>query len=228
MWIAEIFHSIQGEGRLVGQPSAFVRTSGCNLRCWFCDTPYTSWQPAGDQLSIDQILRRLESYPTRHAVVTGGEPLLSPEVVDLCRALKERAYHVTIETAATIDRPVVCDLMSLSPKLANSTPWRFDGGKEAALHDSRRIVPATIRRFVRDYDYQVKFVIDEPADIDEVTAFLRDYPQIDPERVYLMPQATEREPLVAKYKWLGQACEKLGYRLGQRLHIEMYGNRRGT
>lgn len=228
MWISELFHSIQGEGRLVGQASAFIRTSGCNLRCWFCDTPYTSWQPEGDQLTIAQILERLEGYPTRHAVITGGEPLLSPEIEDLCTALKDRDYHITIETAATIDKPVVCDLMSLSPKLANSTPWTKEGGTEAGQHEARRIVPATIHRFVKDYDYQVKFVIDQLADIDEVTAFLHAYPEIARDRVYLMPQAIEREPLVAKYQWIGEACEQLGYRLGQRLHIEMYGNKRGT
>lgn len=228
MRIAELFHSLQGEGRLVGQPSAFIRTSGCNLRCWFCDTPYASWTPEGENLTVAEILKRLAAWPTRHAVVTGGEPLLAPEIEELCLALKAAGYHVTIETAATVDRPVICDLMSLSPKLGNSTPWTMEGGREAAGHEARRIIPETIRRFVRDYDHQVKFVIDQPADIDEVQAFLRDYPEIAAERVYLMPQATQRAELWAKGQWLAEACKRLGWRFGPRLHIELWGPQRGV
>ena len=89
-------------------------------------------------------------------------------------------------------------------------------------------VPATLRRFVRDYDHQVKFVIDQPKDLDEVGGFLRDYPEIAPDRVYLMPQATEREELRAKSLWIAEACKRLGFRLGPRLHIELWGHVRGT
>src|SRR5258707_13951653 len=82
--ISEIFYSVQGEGSLVGVPSVFVRTSGCNLRCVWCDTPYTSWRPEGDELSLDEILARVDASPqARHVVVTGGEPLIAPEIVEL-------------------------------------------------------------------------------------------------------------------------------------------------
>src|SRR5436309_3167609 len=135
MRIAEIFQSIQGEGLLTGVPSAFVRTSGCNLRCQWCDTPYTSWEPQGETLSVGAILDRLAAFPTRHAVVTGGEPLVAPEIEELCAALRERRYHVTVETAATVFKPVACDLASLSPKLSNSTPHERDGGRWALQHD---------------------------------------------------------------------------------------------
>src|SRR5947209_17377211 len=101
MKIAEIFFSIQGEGRLAGVPSAFVRTSGCNLRCSFCDTPYTSWQPEGENLPLEEVFARLETFPTRHIVVTGGEPLLAPEIELLCAGLRQRSYHITVETATT-------------------------------------------------------------------------------------------------------------------------------
>src|SRR5437660_5052446 len=90
MRIAEIFHSVQGEGRLAGVPSVFVRTSGCNLRCWFCDSGYTSWEPEGDNLTVAEILARIGQFPPRHVVVTGGEPLIAPEIEELCTALRQR------------------------------------------------------------------------------------------------------------------------------------------
>jgi len=121
--IAEIFYSIQGEGKLTGVPSIFIRASGCNLRCTWCDTPYASWNPEGENLSVDQILDRVAQYKSNHIVLTGGEPLIMPDVVELCSALKKQNnYHITIETAATIFKPLALDLASLSPKLANSTP----------------------------------------------------------------------------------------------------------
>src|SRR3990172_578382 len=116
MRIAEIFYSIQGEGRLLGVPSVFIRTSGCNLRCVWCDTPYTSWKPEGEERSFKEIMAAAAKYPARHVVVTGGEPLLAPEIEELTKRLKQRAYHITIESAATIFKPVACDLMSMSPK----------------------------------------------------------------------------------------------------------------
>src|ERR1700716_933574 len=120
MKISEIFYSVQGEGILVGVPSVFVRTSGCNLRCTWCDTPYTSWQPEGEECALEQIVAEVERYPARHVVITGGEPMIAPEIVTLTQMLRERQRHITIETAGTIFVPVACDLMSISPKLANS------------------------------------------------------------------------------------------------------------
>src|SRR5690242_21457481 len=86
--IAELFYSLQGEGALVGVPSVFVRTSGCNLRCSWCDTPYTSWQPEGTELTLEQILDEVKSHPARHVVVTGGEPMILPDVVALTERLR--------------------------------------------------------------------------------------------------------------------------------------------
>src|SRR3954451_21370205 len=122
MRISEIFHSIQGEGKLTGVPSVFVRASGCNLRCVWCDTPYASWKPEGDDVPIDEIVRRVSTYETMHVVLTGGEPMIMPDIVPLCAELKARDHHITMETAATVYEPVKIDLASLSPKLSNSTP----------------------------------------------------------------------------------------------------------
>ena len=122
--IAEIYLSIQGEGLLTGCESVFVRTSGCNLRCWFCDTPFASWNPEGEDLSISEIVRQVRSHDCRHVVLTGGEPMLWSELVPLTTALRREGHHITIETAGTLYLPVHCDLLSLSPKLASSTPDR--------------------------------------------------------------------------------------------------------
>jgi 7-carboxy-7-deazaguanine synthase len=228
MKVAEIFYSIQGEGRLAGVPSAFVRTAGCNLRCHFCDSEYTSWRPEGEPLAVEDVLARLAAFPTRYAVVTGGEPLLLPEVEPLCAGLRERGYHVTIETAATVFRPVACDLASLSPKLSNSTPHDREGGRWAARHDRLRRRPDVIRAFLGRSDYQLKFVIDRPADVDEARALLDELPGVDPARVLLMPQGVTREELDRRGPWLAEVCKQHGFRFCPRLHIELYGNVRGT
>src|SRR5258708_21103264 len=102
MLIAEIFYSLQGEGELTGVPSVFVRTSGCNLRCNWGDTPYASWQPEGRQQTVDEIVREVEKHPARHVVLTGGEPMIAKEIRELAAALKKLGYHITIETAATV------------------------------------------------------------------------------------------------------------------------------
>src|SRR5881394_3201980 len=122
MRIAEIYASLQGEGLLTGTPSVFVRTTGCNLRCWFCDTPYTSWQPEGEQRSWESVRDEVLTRDVEHVVITGGEPMLQRDVVPLSRALAEQGRLITIETAGTIYRPVAAHLMSISPKLANSSP----------------------------------------------------------------------------------------------------------
>jgi 7-carboxy-7-deazaguanine synthase len=129
MRIAELFYSIQGEGKLMGVPSVFIRASGCNLRCSWCDTPYASWDPEGGDVPVDQIVEQADAFNAHHVVVTGGEPMIMPDMAELCAALKRRGRHVTIETAATVYRPVEHDLASLSPKLANSTPWE-DGSRQ--------------------------------------------------------------------------------------------------
>jgi 7-carboxy-7-deazaguanine synthase len=228
MKVSEIFFSIQGEGRLTGVPSAFVRTTGCNLRCSFCDSEYTSWRPAGETVSVADVLARLEAFPTRHAVITGGEPLIVPEIEPLCAGLRERGYHITVETAATVFRPIACDLASLSPKLSNSTPHQREGGRWAERHDRLRLRYAVIRAFMVHCDYQLKFVIDQPGDVAEVEDILARLPDVDRMKVLLMPQGVTREELDGRAGWLVEVCKQHGCRYCPRLHIELYGNRRGT
>lgn len=228
MQLAEIFYSVQGEGRLIGVPSIFIRTSGCNLRCVWCDTPYTSWKPEGRCWTIDEIVAEVANHPTRFVVITGGEPFLAPELEKLAEVLRRRGGHITIETAATLFKPVECDLLSMSPKLANSTPWEKHQGRFAKMHESRRLDFAVMNSFLERYDYQIKFVVDRPADFEELRDVLRKLKRVDPSRVRIMAQGTQPRQIDAKAQWIVELCKKYGYGYTPRLHIDLYGNRRGT
>jgi 7-carboxy-7-deazaguanine synthase len=221
--IAELFYSIQGEGSLVGVPSVFIRTSGCNLRCAWCDTPYTSWQPEGADLTLSQIVDEVKAHPARHVVVTGGEPMIAPEIVPLTERLRGLGWHITIETAGTVFQPVECDLMSISPKLSNSTP----DGRWAGQHNRLRIQPEVLLELMARYPYQLKFVIEKPDDLDEVRALIGTL-EADPSRVILMPEGTDRDRLLERAVWLAEISKQEGFRFSPRLHVDLYGNRRGV
>ena len=228
MRIAEIFYSVQGEGRLLGMPSVFIRTTGCNLRCVWCDTPYTSWKPEGKDWDVTRILAEAKQYPTRYAVVTGGEPLLSPKIDELTKKLKKANYHVTIETAATIFKPVACDLISMSPKLSNSTPWKRGRGRFAKMHEEHRLNLPVIEKFMEGHDYQLKFVVERKRDFSEIQKILSRLKNVDVNRVLVMAQSRTKKELREKELWIVDLCKAHGLRYTPRLHIELYGNRRGT
>jgi 7-carboxy-7-deazaguanine synthase len=229
MKIAEIFHSIQGEGKLSGVPSVFVRTSGCNLRCVWCDTPYTSWQPEGADQSIEQIVQQVRSFSTHHVVLTGGEPFIMADIVPLASALRGLGRHLTIETAATIFAPAVMDLASLSPKLSNSTPHARDAGRHAAAHDRQRLRIDIIQKFIDTApDVQLKFVVAGEGDLAEIGTIVAQLTNIEPADVLLMPEGTDVKTLQSRASWIADSCKRLGYRYCPRLHVELWGNRRGT
>lgn len=228
MRIAEIYRSIQGEGFLTGTDSVFVRASGCNLRCWFCDTPYTSWHPEGEDLSVEEILHQVASYDCRHVVVTGGEPMLFGELLPLCAGLRAARQHITIETAGTLYLPVACDLMSVSPKLSNSRPSLELDPHWHNRHERTRQAPDVVRRLVAEYTYQVKFVVNQPEDCEEVQQYLEELAVIDRGRVLLMPQGTDWATLSATGEWLDEYCRTHGFTFCPRRHIELFGFTRGT
>jgi 7-carboxy-7-deazaguanine synthase len=221
--IAELFHSIQGEGSLVGVPSFFIRTSGCNLRCAWCDTPYASWQPEGVELSLAQILDEVKAHPAKHVVVTGGEPMIAPEIVPLTNRLRDLGLHITIETAGTVFQPVACDLMSISPKLSNSTPT----GRWGERHDRLRLQPGVLAELMARYEYQLKFVIEKREDVEEARN-LAESLGAGAERVILMPEGVDRDSLRERGVWLAEICKEEGFRFSPRLHVELYGPRRGV
>ncbi len=223
MKIAEIFYSIQGEGTLAGVPSVFVRTSGCNLRCSWCDTPYTSWKPEGSEMPVAEILTSVKGFGARHAVVTGGEPMIAKGVGDLTQGLHKSGMHITMETAGTVYAPVQCDLMSISPKLANSTPE----GEWAKQHDKLRIQIEVLRRLMDLCDYQLKFVVSRPEDLAEIRDIVS-RAGAEADQVILMPEGTDPERLREKAIWLAELCKTEGFRYGPRLHVDIWGNRRGV
>ncbi|MDQ5977650.1 MAG: 7-carboxy-7-deazaguanine synthase [Verrucomicrobiota bacterium] len=231
MLISEIFHSLQGEGQLAGVPSVFVRTSGCNLRCNWCDTPYASWIPEGRQMEVEDILAEVKKHPTKHVVLTGGEPMVAPGIHELAFQLQERNYHITIETAATVPpKGIACDLASLSPKLAHSAPDTRLDDTWRRKHAELRWQPTVVASWIgTTTDYQLKFVVSSEADVTELEAMLIETEcVIPPSKVLLMPEGVTVETLRAKAGWLGELCKARGYRYAPRLHIELYGNRRGT
>lgn len=227
MQIAEIFYSLQGEGILVGVPSVFIRTSGCNLRCTWCDTPYTSWQPTGEDISLDHIMQAVKAQPASHVVLTGGEPMISPEVVPLSQLLRQAGLHITVETAGTVFADVSCDLMSISPKLRNSTPHERENGRWAAQHDRLRWQPDVLRSLIERFAYQLKFVITAPEDLDEVERIRREL-EAPRSLIVLMPEGTKREVVQERGLWLAEICKENGYRYSPRLHIDLWGDKRGV
>lgn len=228
--ICEIYASDQGEGRLTGTPSVFVRTSGCNLRCWFCDTPFASWKPEGPHLSVEDVLAKTLALNLRHIVITGGEPMIHRPLVALCHALRDHGKHITIETAGTVHLSLECDLISISPKLASSAPRAETAGSWHARHQTRRERLDVVKGLIAEHDYQLKFVVDSPSDAEEVLRYLEQFAdtKVDGSRVLLMPQGTDIEGLRRQEAWLMPWCEMHALRYCPRAHILWYGNKRGT
>lgn len=230
--IAETFLSLQGEGKLAGTPSHFIRVSGCNLRCAWCDTPYSSWSPEGSARGIAELADAAATSGAGHAVVTGGEPMVFPGVIELCARLRGRGMHVTVETAGTVFRAVGCDLLSLSPKLSNSTPAAGDqrdpGGAWRTRHEARRLDRGALAGLLGlECEKQLKFVVCSPGDLDEIDALLAGLSGWSPADVFLMPEGVTA-PSPETREWVTRACLERGFRYGHRLHIELFGHRRGT
>jgi 7-carboxy-7-deazaguanine synthase len=231
--VCEIYESVQGEGLLTGTPSIFIRTSGCNLRCWFCDTPFASWKPEGRHLTAAEIIASLAELAPKHAelapkhvVLTGGEPMIFQSIGHLTHALRRHGYHLTIETAGTLWRDIECDLWSISPKLASSAPKPTEGSWHTA-HHRRRHRPDVVRQMMQG-SYQLKFVVDNLTDAQEVVDYLDELGDYDRERVLLMPQGVDPQTLDRQAQWLIPWCQKHQFRYCPRQHIYWFGNRRGT
>lgn len=236
MKIAELYTSLQGEGLLAGTPSVFIRTSGCNLRCRWCDTPFTSWEPIGIERSSEDVLRDIAEHGCRHVVVTGGEPMLFSDTMHCCRALRRLGYHVTIETAGTVLRKGIppaelADLFSISPKLTSSTPAPDTPGDWSRRHDAVRRCDDVVTSLIAAGSYQLKFVVDRQADLDEACRWLDAIDRrvtVDRSRVLLMPQGTTPEAMEAARAWLEPACRQHGFRFAPRHHLGWFGHTRGT
>lgn len=225
--ISEVFESVQGEGKFAGVPSVFVRTSGCNLRCAWCDTPYTSWKPEGQLREVSELVAQIIGgiWRAKHVVITGGEPMLFPTAIaHLLNGLHSYGYTTTIETNGTLwSDEVKPTLWSVSPKLRNSIPT---DEPERSLH-CRGMVQTGMRFFRSCPNLQVKFVVDNPADVDEVKQWAQKY-DIVAGHVWLMPEGNTREKILERGAWLADVCRANGYNLALRLHTLLWNDKRGV
>jgi Organic radical activating enzymes len=236
--INELFCSLQGEGRLSGVPSVFVRTSGCNLRCWFCDSYNTSWEPKGAWLDVAEIIEEIHSFPQAdHVVLTGGEPLLHDESVELLDELADYGYHTTVETNGTIHRDAAIDLASISPKLASSTPTADrdpkGDGEWADKHENLRIDMESLSLLVDAYESQLKFVVTGGGDMNEINELIDQTRQatdtaIPDSEILLMPEGVTRDELDDTRREVAELATEHGYRYTPRLHVDLWNDAPGT
>jgi 7-carboxy-7-deazaguanine synthase len=239
--INELFHSLQGEGKLAGVPSTFVRTSGCNLRCWFCDSYHTSWEPTHGWFDVADIVTEVTKHESDHVVVTGGEPMMHDGIESLLTELSDQGYHTTVETNGTIFREAPIDLVSVSPKFASSTPSEAQppAGGDADIgvweerHEQGRLDYDSLASLVEAYDFQLKFVVtgrEDMGEIEELVETLRSTSsaQIENHDILLMPEGMTRERLEETRKITAELALEHGYRYTPRLHVDLWNDAPGT
>ena len=214
--IAECFFSIQGEGVTVGMPAVFIRLQGCSVGCHWCDTKY-SWDPAdGHQATLGALVAEAAAFPCRRAVITGGEPLESSLFTPLVEALNACGFTLEVETSGILPPPPVpVDQWNVSPKLANS-----------GVHEAKRINPVAIRDF-RDRGAWWKFVVAEQGDVVEVLRLIERF-ALPRDRILLMPEGVRREELLERSLWVVEECRRHGFRYSPRVHILLWGAKRGV
>lgn len=179
-------------------------------------------------MELRDIIAEVERHQIDHVVLTGGEPMLFDPIEELAENLKELGHTITIETAGTIHRYIKCDLMSISPKLANSTPNQDSGWEER--HEATRLDREPLRKLLQNYSCQLKFVVnpDVPGDIEEIETLLAELPSVEPGRVLLMAEGIDAEVLHRRMQALVPLCMARNWRLTPRLHVDLFGNTRGT
>jgi len=209
---------------LAGTPSFFIRTSGCNLRCAWCDTPYTSWRPEGVRRSVGELLAAATAAGMHHVVVTGGEPLLQREVGALTEGLVCAGHHVTVETAGTLAPEFTCHLLSVSPKTGNSDPAGHPAARHRALRENAGPLVGLLARFP---EHQLKFVVRSESDLPEILAMVERLGAVR-ERVLLMPEGRSAEEVAARAPEVARLCLRHGFRYAPRLHLDLFGPGRGV
>jgi 7-carboxy-7-deazaguanine synthase len=214
--VSEVFASIQGEGPSVGTPSVFVRLQGCAVGCTWCDTKY-SWDPGrGRDVPLEALLAEVGAMGLANVVVTGGEPLEQPAFPPLVAALKGVGHRIEVETAGTELPPAMAvDQWNVSLKLAHS-----------GVAEPRRLRAQAIARF-RDLGAWFKFVVAAESDVDEVLGLQRRF-GLPPERIVLMPLGLTRAEQLARMPDVVGWCRRHGFRFSPRLHILIWGPKRGV
>ena len=240
----EIFYSLQGEGVSIGSPSIFVRCSGCNLQCHWCDTEYTwnwlgtSFSHAKDRpgspakydrsmfqvrLTIPEATSIITRIPCTNVIFTGGEPMLQQDRLaklgDELHALNQE-YEIEVETNGTLiptpEFDSIVTRYNVSPKLSNSMMDR-----------SARLVPDAIQSFVNSPKATFKFVCSSEADADEIAAFEAEF-KVARRRIIVMPEASSQQRLEERRKIVFEVCKDRGWRFSDRMHVAIFGERRGV
>lgn len=229
-----IFHTVQGEGRFTGVPSIFLRLSGCNLRCaWTntngtmtkCDTPYSSYDPERNIKTVNELAAQIADIDCTHVVITGGEPFMQKNLGALIDYLVTIGRFVTIETNGTIYWNSPAQFMSISPKLSTST---YKEHPHFTRHDHERFNRETLNLMMRNHDYQLKFVVNYERDLEEIEAMLEKLDFVDASKIYLMPQGVSREQFDSKLPWIVEAAKKRNWNVTDRLHVRIWGPKRGV
>lgn len=229
--ISETFGpTIQGEGMFTGVPSYFIRTSGCHLRCVWCDSKYTSWEPVGGIIELDSLIQPAVDSKCSHIVITGGEPMLFPtQIATLIAKLRAAipSVVITIETSGVrYDKSVKPDLWSVSPKLKSAEPNEEQFPKESILH-RRGLNNNEVPKFLNGKDVQYKFVVVTERDVEEVLWFVSHY-ELPTNKIWLMPEGITREEILKKTEWVVEQCKKYQFNLSIRAHALIWGARRGV
>jgi len=240
----EIFHSIQGEGKSIGKPSVFIRFSLCNLYCIWCDTDYTwNWENTNyphnnnansaykkfqkkdwiTTISVEKIFKEATKFNCENIIVTGGEPMVQhKELVGLLNLFKnaEKFYNIEIETNGTLQPNTILDPLidqyNVSVKLSNSKVKAQD-----------RINHSALSFFSKSKKSNFKFVVDTPKDLEEILELQQNY-EIKANKIYLMPQGTNAQSLLDKQQWLVEICKQYQFNYTDRLHIHIYGSKKGV
>lgn len=236
MKVIEEYDTIQGEGRYTGFPSRFIRTTGCNLRCaWnnpdgtttICDTPYSSYNPeVGKNLDVKKSLEELSKTNIKHIVITGGEPTLQSDLPHIVESFTDAGYRVTIETNGTryFDNMRKA-FISLSPKLKSS--YAQIDPKMKAIHMKNNNWIPSAKEWMKTNGYQFKFVGNDQGDLLEILE-IQKILNIPKDKIYIMPQGITSEQLRERESMLVDFCMKHGMNFSQRLHIDLWGNKRGV
>lgn len=234
---AEVFFSLQGEGPEVGRPSIFIRTSGCNLYCYWCDTPYTwNWEgvkfahqdpirycKSDEQIqyTTQTLIEAVSQYPCKNVIFTGGEPLVQMrQIYQVAEALSRHGtYQFDFETNGTViptsELDALASMYVCSPKLSNSKVPR-----------SLRLKQKALTWFVRSPKSYFKFVVNAAVDMQEVVDIADQY-DIDANRIYIMCQAYNVKELEHLQTTIAQLCLEYGFRYSDRLHLKLYGGGKG-
>lgn len=221
--VNEIFYSVQGEGASIGLPAVFLRLQVCNLTCDWCDTRYT-WDvnhPDYDKyqaVEIDELVSRLNAYPCRRLIITGGEPLLHSAAIEKLLGMLGQEWAVEIETNGTLPgSPFIrerCQL-NVSPKLPS------------AHNKVKTIRPAVLALFKQSRDPWFKFVVSDRTDFAKMVKIIEEN-DLPRHRIIVMPEGQDPDTLAAHALEIVELVKEKGYRLLPRLHVMLYGNRRGV